>query len=146
MSANSRLTIGAHALAWMALHERMGFPYATSNEIAASVQTNPVVIRRLAGDLRRAGLIDSLRGSPAGWRLRRSADQITLLDIHDAVDGGSPYALHTSPPSPVCPVAQGIGPALQHVYDDVDQTIRRRLAATTLDTLLDATLAGDLPI
>jgi len=55
MAANSRLTVAAHALAWMALVRRSSDEFVTSERIAASVNTNPVVIRRIAGRLARAG-------------------------------------------------------------------------------------------
>jgi DNA-binding IscR family transcriptional regulator len=85
MAANSRLTIAVHALAWMALAQRRGRELLTSDQVAASVNTNPVIIRRSLGDLRRAGLVDVRHGAGAGWSLARAPQEITLLDVYDAV-------------------------------------------------------------
>ena len=62
MAANSRLTIAVHALAWLALAQRQGHDVLTSDQVAASVNTNPVIIRRCLGELRRAGLVQVRRG------------------------------------------------------------------------------------
>ena len=54
MAANSRVTIAAHALAWLELARRQGRDVLTSEEVAASVNTNAVIVRRSLGDLQRA--------------------------------------------------------------------------------------------
>ncbi len=99
MSSNSRLTIATHILAWMALVETGRADPVTSERIARSVNTNPVVIRRLLGALARKGLVKSHRGANAGWTLATSADAITLSDIYRAVEDGSLFAMHASPPN-----------------------------------------------
>ena len=69
MAANSRMTIGVHALAWMALAQRQGHAVLTSDQVAASVNTNLVIIRRCVGDLRRAGLVTcvTVPGRGGAW-------------------------------------------------------------------------------
>ncbi|HET9968742.1 MAG TPA: Rrf2 family transcriptional regulator [Streptosporangiaceae bacterium] len=140
MAANSRLTIGVHALAWMALAQRQGRDVLTSDQIAASVNTNPVIIRRSLGDLRRAGLVDVRRGAGAGWSLARAAEEITLLEVHDAVAQAPPFGLHHAQPNLECPVGRGIRPALSRVYGEIDQARRRELAAVSVADVLRETL------
>jgi Rrf2 family protein len=141
VSANSKLTIAAHALAWMALNERQGAALTTSGQIANSVKTNPVVIRRLMSEMGKAGLIESRRGAGAGWRLAKRPEEISLWDINEALGSEPAIALHRNEPSDSCPIARGIRPALTPVYARVDNAIRRELAGTSLAEVLRDTLS-----
>jgi Rrf2 family protein len=143
MGANSRLTIATHALAWMALYERGGAELTTSEQIAGSVKTNPVVIRRLMSEMGKAGLISSRRGANAGWRLAKAPEAISLRDIDDALGAEAAFAMHRNEPSAICPVARGIRPALAPVYARVDDAVRRELAGTSLADVLRDTLGVD---
>ncbi|MEV4802339.1 Rrf2 family transcriptional regulator [Nonomuraea sp. NPDC049421] len=142
MSANSRLTIAAHALAWIGLYQRQGHEVATSEQIASSANTNPVVIRRLLGDLRRAGLVESRRGLGAGWTLARDLESMTLLDVYEAVETGPLFALHRATPDQGCVVGHGIQPAMRRIYDGIEETLRGELARVTLQDVLQDVLAA----
>lgn len=141
MSANSRLTVAVHALAWIGLNERLGNGIATSDQVATSVNTNPVVIRRLLGELRAAGLVRSQRGSGAGWTVTRELTGITLLDVYEAIDPGPLFGMHRGEPKQDCVVGARIQPAMNSVYDRLEQTLRAELAGTTVEDVLRDVLA-----
>ncbi|WP_317951374.1 Rrf2 family transcriptional regulator, partial [Rossellomorea marisflavi] len=56
---NTRLSVAIHIMSLVAMD-----PKQSSDQIAQSVTTNPVVIRRLSGDLKKAGLLTSQAGVP----------------------------------------------------------------------------------
>ncbi|MET4644815.1 Rrf2 family transcriptional regulator [Streptomyces sp. NPDC006539] len=141
MGANSRLTIAAHALAWIGLYQRQGHEVATSEQIGSSANTNPVVIRRLLGELRRAGLVESRRGVGAGWSLTRGLESMTLLDVYEAVEDGPLFAMHRAAPDEGCVVGHGIQPAMQGIYAGIEETLRSELARVTLEDVLRDVLA-----
>ncbi|HSP15330.1 MAG TPA: Rrf2 family transcriptional regulator [Thermoanaerobaculia bacterium] len=140
MSANSRMTVAIHILSYLAVAERKRPDPVTSDRIAHSVATNPVVIRRMMGALRRAGLVASRRGAHAGWTLAKSPEAITLLDVYRAVGEGPLFALHASPPNPHCHVARGLKPALGRVYGALEKELARQLAGTTIGQMLADTV------
>lgn len=140
MSANSRMTVAVHILSYLVLASRRHSDLVTSAQIAKSVRTNPVVIRRLLGELGRAGLVRSRRGAKAGWSLARNPKAITLLDVYNAVHDDPVFGLHASPPNRQCPIGRGLPSTLRKVYGTVEDELRRQLALTTVDAVLSETL------
>jgi DNA-binding IscR family transcriptional regulator len=140
VTANSRLTIAVHALAWLALAQQQGRDRLTSNEVAASVNTNPVIIRRSLGDLRRAGLVRVRRGAEAGWSLAHRPEDITMLAAYDAVAPEPLFAMHHTEPNLNCPVGRGIRPALHGLYHGAEQALREELERTSIADVLRETL------
>ena len=75
MSDSQRFPVAAHALAYLA-HKGAYSPAeaAPSAVLAASVPTNPVVVRRVTALLAKAGLIATRPGASGGaWLLHRPA-------------------------------------------------------------------------
>lgn len=108
---------------------------ATSARIAASVNTNPVVVRRIIRQLAAAGLVVTRRGAP-GAALARPAAAITLAEVWRAVQGSAPLvALHANP-NPDCPVGQRVNAVLSNLFALAEAALIGRLAATSLAALL----------
>lgn len=132
------MSLAVHVLTWIAFDRRGTVDeVGTSQRIAASVNTNPVVIRRCLGELKEAGLVESTRSQ--GWALTRGAEQTTLLDVHRAV-GGEVFAMHASPPHHECHVGAGIQPVLLRAYERATTALGESLAQTTVADILRDTL------
>lgn len=132
MKRNSRLSLALHTLSHMA-----GEPdrIRTSADIADHAGTNPVVVRRVLGKLREAGLLSSEKGHAGGWRLAKSAERITLADVYLALDerlvsrsGGDPEPSH-------CSVETGLQTRIAEVLDDIEESLVERLRETTIKDL-----------
>jgi Rrf2 family protein len=98
MSANTHFTLALHIVTWMAVASQQQ-EVVTSDQIAGSVNTNPVFIRRILGKLHKAYLVNVQHGTSAGWRLARPPEKISLLEVYDAVEQEPLLELHHTPPN-----------------------------------------------
>ena len=127
---SSKLSVGTHLLTVFALRPGEAL---TSEFLSCSVNTNPVVIRRLLGSLREAGIVESRAGVGGGWSLRLDPERITLLDILRAVEPQDDFfALHRAEPNPECPCGLHIQGVLTEVYDEVRDGLARQLSGYTV--------------
>ena len=135
MSANTHFTIALHILTWMASASQQ-LEIMTSDQIAASVNTNPVFIRRILGRLHKAHLVNVHRGTSAGWTLARPSESISLLEVYQAVQQQPLFELHHTLPNQVCPVGRSIQPALNHFYSDAEAAMKQQLAQVSVAHVL----------
>jgi Rrf2 family protein len=141
MSANTRFTVALHIVTWMTLASQQQ-EIMTSDQIASSVNTNPIFIRRILCLLNKAHLVNVQHGMGAGWTLARPPEKISLLDVYEAVEQGQLFELHHTLPNQSCPVGRGIQPALKHFYSDAEVAMKQRLAQSTIAEMLAKTLAS----
>ena len=132
MSTSSRFAVAVHVLALMA---RSNDESLKSEQMAGSVNTNPVVVRRMLCELADGKLVFSCTGSTGGSRLARQPDQITLLDVYRAVDCQGVFSLHQHP-NRRCPVGVSIGRVLEEVQGEVDAAIEQVLARITIEDVV----------
>lgn len=126
---NCRFAVAVHILALLAIMK--GKPQ-TSDFIASSVNTNPVVVRRLVSALAKAGLVASTRGAAGGATLALPAEGITMLEIQRAVAEDEGPALHHQQPNQGCPVGKNVQPVLTRVLGEADAARDAVLARTSL--------------
>ncbi len=138
MHTSTQFAIGVHLLALLA---QAGSTPQTSERLAQSVNTHPVFIRRILGEMHRAGLVGSQPGVRGGWHLTQPAEAITLLDVYRAVEAGSLLALHHSSPSQQCPVGRNIGATLRELFAGAESAFEQSLARQSVAGALARTLA-----
>ncbi|GAA4219599.1 Rrf2 family transcriptional regulator [Actinocatenispora rupis] len=131
---SSRCTVAIHALTLLA---RSGDgQLQSSGEIADSLSSNPVAVRRLLGQLRDAGLVVSVEGHGGGWRLARPARRISLRDAYLAVEEGPVLPGYAHPPSEMCVVGRNMHAVLDEEFEQAERAMLDRLARTTIATML----------
>ncbi len=136
MQISSRFTIAVHVLICI---EAFKNDYkVTSDFLASSVNVNPVVIRRLLQQLKKAGLINVKRGS-GGVDIEKPLDEITLLDLYHAVEcveNGELFHFHESP-NPLCPVGKNIHALLDGRLDEVQKAMEEEMSSVSIQDIMN---------
>lgn len=135
MAANSQFAIAVHILTILAKSGEGN--NVKSDYIAASVNTNPVVIRRLLGDLSEAKLVVSQTGSNGGTRLAKCPNLINLAEVHTAISCGKTFALHRQT-NDECTIGKNIQCVLEKLQMEISDVVEAKLAQFTLQNILEA--------
>ncbi|MGA6166006.1 Rrf2 family transcriptional regulator [Amycolatopsis magusensis] len=138
MGLSSRSAVAIHALTLLARWDDRSL---TSAEIAESLASNAVLVRRILGNLRDADLVWATEGRGGGWSLARPAREITLYDAYTAVEGGPVLSRHAHPPSEACEVGRNMQALLEVEFRDAECALEERLGKTTIAHLARQVLA-----
>ncbi len=133
MITNLRFPVALHILTLLAAD---GTKPLTSEEIASSVNTNPVVIRRVMAFLRANGLVESRPGVNGGWRLTEPAASITLRKVFESVQEDELLTMHAHP-NPRCPIGGHIRDSLHEVFAEAEKALRASLSKQTIADVLE---------
>jgi len=136
--ASSRVSVAIHSLLVIA---DGGDAPTSSDYIASSVGTHPVLIRRLMGDLRVAGIVTSKAGPTGGFILAKPMAEITLDRVYSAIEHDELFPRHVNP-NMHCPIGRAIGPVLDMVYDGTESAVRESLRHLCLSDLVSAAQAS----
>ncbi len=138
MQISSRFTIAVHVL--ICIETFKNDCKVTSDVLASSVNVNPVVIRRLLQQLKKAGIVNVIRGT-GGTELQKPAEEITLFDLYNAVEcveEGELFHFHENP-NPLCPVGKNIHAILDARLEEIQKAMEREMKSITIrDVMNDA--------
>ncbi|MGN0154701.1 MAG: Rrf2 family transcriptional regulator [Lachnospiraceae bacterium] len=134
MQISSRFTLAIHIFACI---DTFGEEHkVTSDFLAGSTNVNPVIIRKILGQLKSAGLIEVARGT-GGTTVAKPLNQITFLDVYRAVEcveNGDLFHFHENP-NPNCPIGKNIHHILDDKLTQVQAAMEKELASITLEDL-----------
>jgi Rrf2 family protein len=134
MPHSTRFSVALHVLA----HLVDAREPQTSEQLAACVGTNPVVVRRTLAGLREAGLVTSSRGTGGGWLLARPAADVTLRDVYAALGERLLLAVNVAGPGApggACRIQRAVSGTLDEFLDDAEALLAARLGQITLASL-----------
>lgn len=136
MQISIKCSVAVHCLIF--IHEAKGIAKVTSNLLAESTGSNPVVIRNILSSLKKAGIITVPRGT-GGAELCIPPSQITLYQIYSALEPDgvtSIIGIHACDNRP-CPVAQNIRKVLDSPYHKIEDAVKRAMEEITLQSMID---------
>lgn len=145
MQISSRFTIALHIFTCVETFQ--GEYKLTSDFLARSIQTNPVIIRKILTQLKNAGLITVARGT-GGITVNRPLSEITFYDVYQAiepVEHGDLFHFHESP-NPACPVGKNIHRLLDEKLRSIQDAMENKMKEYTLadlDTGMQGILAEE---
>ncbi len=134
MSISSRFSVGIHILALIEINKN---GVSSSEFIAGSVNTNPAVIRKIMGMLKKAGLIEVHPGI-AGAKLTKKLSDITLLDVYKAVNvvqDKELFNVHENP-NPACPVGKNIQNTIEPLFSTAQLAMEKVLGNANLGDIV----------
>ncbi len=139
MHPNTRFALAIYAVALAKVaHGTSEGRTVTSEQLAEGTHKNPVVVRRLLGPLRDAGLLTSHSGPGGGWRLSRPAAEITLCDIYRALEIEPLFAMPEQSPDSECPLGKGFPAVLMACFRDAEEAMEARLAQVSVADIVES--------
>jgi Rrf2 family protein len=139
MRTSCRFAMAVHVLAVLAYKEG---DRVTSATLAGSINTNPVIVRRLLLALQKARLVETCKGAGSGSRLSRSPRRINLAEVYRAVEAVEAFTAPSRKPNAACPVGHCIKKTLEKVFASAQNALERDLEKTTLADVFDAVKAS----
>jgi len=127
------MAMATHILAAIALKKD---ELVTSSYLASSLNTNPVVVRRILSELQKAGLVQTLAGKEGGSRLSKTPASISLFDIFLAIGEQKIFAFNPNEPNVHCPLSCVMKSVLEPVFQSMSEGLATGLRKIRLSEIV----------
>ncbi|MGE4314309.1 MAG: SUF system Fe-S cluster assembly regulator [Pseudobdellovibrionaceae bacterium] len=107
--------------------------FVSSSQLSVLTLIPEPTIAKIMKLLSKAGLVDSLRGACGGYKLAKSAKDISATDIIEAVDGPVTLTSCVSQAEDHCAIAGSC--ALNGRWNKINASVRNALSALRLEDL-----------
>ncbi len=137
MRTDSRLSRVLHVL----MHLGETDEPMTSELIGQMLNTNPSLVRRTMGLLRKAGIVGSSKGHGGGWYLEKPLADLSLTDVYSALDEPKLFAIGASDDTPTCLLERSANAATQRALDAARESFLQTLASQSVADLIELSRA-----
>lgn len=138
MKLSTKGKYGLYAMVYLAQHDGEG---PQSLKAIAELGLPEQYLEQLLGNLRRAGLVKTVRGAQGGYHLSRSPEEITMRDIIEAMEGPLSLSECVGEPENACP--RGGNCAAKGVWAYLTNQINGLLDGITLTDMINQNIKGD---
>lgn len=133
MKKNSKVSVALHCV----LHLSLAGKPVTSEELGRCQNTNPVLIRRILGDLKKAGIVDSEKGHGGGWIVLKDPKSISFQDIFNALEESllpRPMELEQDEK---CLIMKSLSGTMDEFLEEADQLLSKKLSKVSVQSIID---------
>lgn len=136
MQISTRYSIALHILVCIDIFSDK--EKITSDYLAKSIQVNPVIIRKILQQLKRANILQVNRGSGGATLLKDSGD-IDMYEVYKAVscvDENGLFNFHDNP-NPHCLIGKNIKNTLEDKFVEIQTAMENKMKNITLKDIVD---------
>ncbi len=140
MKKNGRVSVALHSL----IHLFYADGPVTSEDLGGCQNTNPVIIRRVLGELEQARVVSSEKGHGGGWVLLKKPKDISFQEVFEALD-------ESLLPPPIvldddehCLIMRSISGAMDEFLEEAEVLLAKKLSRLNLKQIIEKIQPGDL--
>jgi len=134
MNISSKCDYACRAVVALALHGATNKP-VTATMLAKERNIPEKYLVHILLQLKKAGIVNSIRGAQGGYLLARPADGISLLDVVSAIDGS---ILNPRPGN------DNTCTDLQQTWETISEKVENAFSSVTIQSILDNSTQPDM--
>lgn len=132
-AVNTQFSVAVHMMSGLGIRPEEA---KTSSYLAQSVYANPSFVRRVLSKLAKAGLVNTTTGKTGACTLARRPNEISLLEIYNAVEAPKAFAIHSYPERRQCALSCNIKEAMGKVLKQTQRAMEDSLKGVYLSDVI----------